>query len=146
MQEPPSSKHILHQSADDSVREPLIEEYSVGNRRESKEEPATNEGQQAVVEEVGVDEQESDEVLLQRARANGRALTGLVIGVFSLILWWLPVLGALIAGIGLLIAIRRFHEIGSRKTAYAGVILNSVGLLLGLVFTVGIIFSIVHAG
>ena len=103
---------------------------------------------------AGQEEQENDasreeeavekEALQVVARRNGRMLTGLVIGVFSLFLWWLPVIGCLLAATGLVIAIRRFHEIPSRKTAFAGLILNSVGLVLGLVFTAGIIFSIVH--
>jgi hypothetical protein len=105
----------------------------------------------AVVEEQEEEENEQardqeEEVQRARARRNGRMLLGLVLGVFSLILWWLPIIGCVIAATGLVISIRRFHEITARKTAYAGVILSGVGLLLGLLFTGGIIFSIVvHA-
>src|ERR1700760_1900373 len=87
---------------------------------------------------------EQEEMKRAAVRQNGRMLQALVIGVFSLILWWLPVIGCVISTTGLVIAIQRFHEIHSRNIAYASIILNSVSLLLGLVFTGGIFFSIVH--
>ena len=135
MQEPSFNQHKgQHITADDGYDPVVFSDEVVGQQSEDFEEGREN-------EETYDDE---EQVRQEAARKNGRMLLGLVLGVFSLILWWLPVIGCLIAATGLIISIRRFHQITARKTAYAGVILNSVGLLLGLVFTVGIIFSIVH--
>jgi len=72
-------------------------------------------------------------------KGNALAITGMILGIVSVVLCWLPIV-SLPCGIGGLIfsilGIRRAKTTGTgRGVALAGLVLSILGLLAGLVFT-----------
>jgi hypothetical protein len=81
-----------------------------------------------------------------RRAGNGIALAGMVCGIVSLVIGWLPFVGLLglvaaVVGLGLSIpGLARSRETGERKGfAIAGIVTSAVGILLG---GLGIVFSV----
>ncbi len=103
MQEPSFNQHKgQHITAGDSYDPASFSDEIVGQQSEdfSRDFEEGRENEERENEEAHDDEQQ---VRQEAARRNGRMLLGLVLGVFSLILWWLPVIGCLIATTGLVI-------------------------------------------
>lgn len=61
---------------------------------------------------------------------SGKAIAGLVLGICSLILWCLPILGLPAAIVGLVLSIKSKPDGGGMATA--GVVLNIIGIVLSL--------------
>jgi len=72
----------------------------------------------------------------QQQGGNGLAVAGLVMGILSLVLFWIPFLGILLGLLGLIfggIGIGRANKVGKGKgMAIAGLVMGIIGLLLGL--------------
>lgn len=67
-----------------------------------------------------------------QARSDGRATASLVIGIVGLLLWCCPLAGVPLCAIGLALGVLAAKS-ESRNVAVAGIVLNSIGLLLSLV-------------
>lgn len=63
---------------------------------------------------------------------NGKATTGLVLGIIGLIAWFIPLIGAPITIIGLIFSIIGLKSL-KRGVAIAGIVLCSIGLLATIV-------------
>lgn len=61
------------------------------------------------------------------ATKNGKATTGLVLGIIGLIAWFIPLVGAPITIIGLIFSIKGLKSL-KRGVAIAGIVLSSIGL------------------
>jgi hypothetical protein len=72
----------------------------------------------------------------QQQGGNGLAVAGLVMGILSLVLFWIPFLGILLGLLGLIfggIGIGRANKVGKGKgMAIAGLVMGILGVLLGL--------------
>jgi len=66
------------------------------------------------------------------ATKNGKATTGLVLGIVGLIAWFIPLVGAPITIIGLIFGIKGLKSL-KRGMAIAGIVLCSIGLLASIV-------------
>jgi len=76
------------------------------------------------------------------AGTDGKAVTSLVLGIASLLMWCCPLLGVPMAGTGLILGIVAMKG-SNRGMAIAGVVLNAVGLLLAIAnAVVGVILAV----
>jgi hypothetical protein len=66
------------------------------------------------------------------ASKNGKATTGLVLGIIGLIAWFIPIIGAPITIIGLIFSIKGLKSL-KHGVAITGIVLCSIGLLLSIV-------------
>jgi hypothetical protein len=66
------------------------------------------------------------------ATKNGKATTGLVLGIIGLIAWFIPLIGAPITIIGLVFSIKGLKSL-KRGVAIAGIVLSSIGLFATIV-------------
>jgi len=66
------------------------------------------------------------------ASKNGKATTGLVLGIIGLITWFIPLIGAPITIIGLIFGIKGLKSL-KRGVAIAGIVLSSIGLFATIV-------------
>jgi len=66
------------------------------------------------------------------ASKNGKATTGLVMGIIGLIAWFIPIIGAPITIIGLIFGIKGLKSL-KRGVAITGIVLCSIGLLATIV-------------
>lgn len=66
------------------------------------------------------------------ASKNGKATTGLVLGIIGLIAWLIPLIGAPITIIGLIFGIKGLKSL-KRGVAIAGIVLSSIGLFATIV-------------
>ena len=63
---------------------------------------------------------------------NGKATTGLVLGIIGLIAWFIPLIGAPITIIGLVFSIKGLKSL-KRGVAITGIVLSSIGLFATIV-------------
>ena len=63
---------------------------------------------------------------------NGKATTGLVLGIIGLIGWFIPIIGLPITIIGLVFSIKGLKSL-KHGVAITGIVLCSIGLLLSIV-------------
>ncbi|MBI2042479.1 MAG: DUF4190 domain-containing protein [Candidatus Nealsonbacteria bacterium] len=66
------------------------------------------------------------------AKKNGKATTGLVLGIIGLIAWFIPIIGAPITIIGLIFSIKGLKSL-KRGVAITGIVLCSIGLLATII-------------
>ena len=66
------------------------------------------------------------------ATKNGRATTGLVLGIIGLVAWFIPIIGTPITIIGLVFGIKGLKSL-KRGVAIAGIVLSSIGLFATIV-------------
>jgi hypothetical protein len=66
------------------------------------------------------------------ASKNGRAVTGLVLGIIGLIAWFIPLVSAPITIIGLVFGIKGLKSL-KHKMAVVAIVLSSIGLFLTIV-------------
>lgn len=66
------------------------------------------------------------------ATKNGKAATGLVLGIIGLIAWFIPLIGAPITIIGLIFSIKGLKSL-KRGVAIAGIVLGCIGLFATIV-------------
>jgi len=72
---------------------------------------------------------------------NGKATTGLVLGIIGLVAWFIPLIGAPITIIGLVFSIKGLKSL-KRGVAIAGIVLSSIGLFATIVnASIGIILT-----
>ncbi len=68
------------------------------------------------------------------------AVAGFVVGLVGLLLFWIPYLGAVIALVGLVLAIVGFRQANERQApkglAIAGLVCAIIGVLLGLLWSI----------
>jgi hypothetical protein len=82
----------------------------------------------------------------QSGRSNGMAVAGMVCGIVSVVIGWVPfiaVLGLIAAVVGLALsipALKRSRQSGRRGFAIAGIVTSACGILLGIV---GIVLTVV---
>lgn len=75
-----------------------------------------------------------------RCPGEGLAVTSLVLGIVSMVIFWIPFLGAIAGLVGLILGIVSKSK-GSGGLAIAGIVLSAVGLVIGVVYIV-FIFTI----
>ena len=66
------------------------------------------------------------------ASKNGKATTGLVLGIIGLVAWFIPIIGTPITIIGLVFGIKGLKSL-KRGVAIAGIVLSLIGLLATIV-------------
>ncbi len=66
------------------------------------------------------------------ATKNGKATTGLVLGIIGLVAWFIPIIGAPITIIGLIFSIKGLKSL-KHGVAIAGIVLSSIGLFATIV-------------
>ena len=72
---------------------------------------------------------------------NGLAVASLVLGILSIIFGWIPIIGLIswiLAPIGLVLGLVALNTGAGRSTAIAGSVCSAVGLLICLLWVVGI--------
>jgi len=67
-----------------------------------------------------------------RPRSDGRATASLVLGIIGLLLWCCPLAGVPLCAVGLALGVIAAKS-ESRSVAVAGIVLNSIGLVLSLI-------------
>jgi hypothetical protein len=87
----------------------------------------------------------------QQQPGNGMAVAGMVLGIVSVVFFWLPIVGAVIALVGLILSfagMSRANSIGGKHKglAIAGLVCSLVGLLLGayMIYAVFVAFHEVN--
>jgi hypothetical protein len=63
---------------------------------------------------------------------SGKAVASLVLGIFGMFGWCLPILGLPITIVGLVLGVKGFKS-ANQGTAVAGVVLNIIGLVLSVI-------------
>jgi hypothetical protein len=80
------------------------------------------------------------------APKNGMAIAGLVLGVSSLVLFWVPVLDGLLALTGLILSIvgiRKASQLGVGKgMAIGGLITSIIGLVVAALYSILIVWAV----
>lgn len=102
-----------------------------------------------MVQQYGFTSDPSAAPLPPPSGGNGFAVTGLVLGILSLVLFFIPFLGILLGLLGLIfggVGIGRANRVGKGKgMAVAGLVMGILGLLLGLSWIL-LIVSGAHIG
>ena len=74
------------------------------------------------------------------APANGMAIASLVLGIVSVLIVWIPIvgiLGTIMALIGLVLGILALKKIGGRGMAIGGIVCAGVSLVITALYMVG---------
>lgn len=72
---------------------------------------------------------------LPKDTISGFAVTGLVLGIISVLLCWIPFLDLLLGILAFIFSIIGFKKSTKQGVAIAGIIFSSISILVGLVLT-----------
>ncbi len=72
----------------------------------------------------------------QPQRTNGMAIAGLVVGIISLILWWIPFFGLVPPIVGIILSNLGRRAATGRTMAIVGLVLSIIALVLALIIVV----------
>lgn len=79
--------------------------------------------------------------------AMGKGVASMVLGILSLVLCYVPVLGFILAAVGLPLGASAMRGLpagqSGRGMAVAGVVMGIIGLILGVLVILGIAFAVV---
>ena len=78
---------------------------------------------------------------------NGVGLAGMIIGILSYILCWVPVLDFLLGMIGIILSgvgLRRKERYRLNGFAVAGLVLSIIGLVIGIIYMIAFFFLLVQ--
>jgi len=70
----------------------------------------------------------------QAERGRGQAVAGLVLGIISLVAWLIPLIGAPVSIVGIILAALGRRSLSRRTMAGWGLALSILGLLLTIIF------------
>ena len=75
---------------------------------------------------------------------NGAAIAGMVCGILSIILWWFPVIGLVLAIVGTSVSGKAISNVNKgnasgKGMAIAGLVCGIVGLVFSLPFTLALL-------
>ena len=65
---------------------------------------------------------------------RGQALAGLIVGIISLIVWFIPCVGLPVSIVGIIMSVIGRRSISHRTIATVGLVLSIIGLVVALVY------------
>ncbi len=68
-----------------------------------------------------------------REPGRGQALAGMILGIISLVICWIPLLGIPVSIVGLILALLGRRSVSRKGMALAGIILSAIGLILTII-------------
>jgi len=77
----------------------------------------------------------------QASQSNGMAVASLVLGILSILFGWIPIIGLvswILAPLGLVLSVLAMNKSASKGLAIAGVVCSSIGLLICILWVVGL--------
>lgn len=77
---------------------------------------------------------------------KGLAITALILGIIGLVLLWVPILGALLGLVGLILGIVALKKRQSKGLSLTGLITGGVALIIGGIITVAFFITLAFAG
>lgn len=80
----------------------------------------------------------------QPTQANGPGIASLVLGIFGIILCWIPVLGLGISIVGLILANLGMKRLDGRGIAVAGLVLSIIAAVFSACITAGVFIGTWH--
>ncbi len=76
---------------------------------------------------------------VQPTQGGGIAVAGLVLGIVSIVFFWIPVFDVLLSIVGLVLSLLGRRSLSRRGMALAGLICSIIGLVLALIITIAFI-------
>lgn len=75
----------------------------------------------------------------QSSQGDGLAIAGLVLGIISIVLCWIPLFDLVIGIVGLILSLLGRRSLSRRGLAIAGLVCSIIGLILSLIITVAVL-------